>query len=193
MNKKYIYVSGLIAVVIAIGAYIYSSTPATSPIAVGAVPTLDGIDSGFMKINGQREFRWTGSMVATSSAICSVKNPYGATSSIVYLSAESTNTGITAANNLFVSTSTTIYASSTPALVAGFAMGAGQWSMAWQPNSATTTANGATSLLAGMSTVGTSNYILGPSEFITWRIGTSTPGTFSTYDQGVCSAIFRKI
>jgi hypothetical protein len=166
---------------------------------VGSVPTLDGIDSPFITINGQREWRGTVSFTATSSVICSLKNPLAATSSIEYLSAEATaRGGLSQANNLTISTSTSQYATSTPYLLYDWAIGTGQWSVVFVKNSATTTAYNAlyNSTLPGLRSTGSSNYFLAPSEYINFVIATSSPGgggTFASYMTGKCTYVLKKI
>lgn len=201
-----------VAIVIAIaGGYLFPKIHQIEQVAqdshseqshtdLGAVPTLDGVDSGFAKINGQRTFTWARPMTATSSVICAFKNPYNATSSISALSAESRSNGIGVAHNLYISTSTSAFGSSTPALVSAFPMGTGQWSIEFAKNSATSTNStagggglGDTTLLPGRDQTGASLYVLGPSEWITWRIASTTAGTFAAYNAGECSAIVKKI
>lgn len=197
MSKSKLVLS--VAVVIAIGgSYLFPNVKQT---ILGAVPTLDGVSSPYSSISGFREYRETRSLTATSSHICAFQNPFGATSTIASLSAKSTNAGIAEANNLYISTSSAAFGSSTAALVSAFAMGTGQWNVEFQQNSATTTGstiNGAmttadTTLLPGLRADGSSAYILGPTEWVTFRIATSTAGTFSSYDAGTCSASFKQI
>ena len=192
-----VVIIGIIA--IGVGVYVSKVSKGDQP-PLGAVATLDGVDLGFMRINGQREFRWARGLNATSSMLCVFQNPYAATSSIKALSIEVTargGTGVAAA--LYVSTSSSSYGSSTPALVQAFPMGTGQFSVEFQPNAATTSvassvgSTGNADLLAGRTATGYSNYVLGPSEFITWRVATTTPSAFTTYMTGECSAVIKKI
>lgn len=138
-------------------------------------------------------------MTATSSFICSYQNPFAATSSILAVSAESTSNGIAVANNLYISTSTHAFGTTTTALVSAFAMGVGQWSVELEKNSATTTVSGTESttgdatLLPGRTPSGATRYVLGPNEFINWKIATTTGGTFSSYNTGTCSVEIKKI
>jgi len=169
-----------------------------SPVTqLGAVSTLDGVDMPFISIGGKRAYSYSQAMIATSSTICAIQNPFRATSTITVLSAQSTSNGIAVANNLYVSTSTTQYGSSTPALVHAFAMGTGQWFLSFRGNSATTTGGtGGTNsadLLPGMYPNGSSRYILGPSEWVTFRIATSTAGTFASYNTGTCTGLFERL
>ncbi len=188
----------VVIIAIAIGGYSYPNAPTQVIKEVfGATSSLDGVNSGYMRINGQREFRASVGMMATSSTVCAVQNPYNATTSIVAASAEVTSRGgITASgHNFYISTSSSAHASSTPALVSAYSMGTGQFSIEMAKNSATTSPVGAgnNTVLQGMSLTGSSNYILGPSEWVTWKIGTTTAGTFSSYMTGECSLVLKKV
>lgn len=187
----------IVIAIIAIG-YIGYTYPKVPQAVIGAVSTLDGVDLPFVNINGQREWRGGIPMTATSSVLCSFKNPYAATSTVEYFSAEVTSRGtLVQANNLYISTSTTASATSTNAWNSAFAMGTGQFSYTFQKNVATTTGaladNGApTNVLEGVNADGSSNYILGPSEYLNFAIGTSTAGTYVTYMTGGCSTVIKK-
>lgn len=196
MTKKVLGLA-LVAIVIAIGAKLLLSGPAGS---LGAVATLDGVDNPFIRVADQKEWRSTIPMTATSSYVCAFKNPYNGTSTIVSLSAEATSNGIAVANNLYISTSSAAIGTSSPALLSAFAMGTGQFSVELQKNSATTTLAGAiggttgdTTLLPGRTPQGASNYFLKPGEWVTFKIATTTGGTFSSYLKGSCSAVIKKI
>ena len=202
MHKK-IYIVALVAIlVIAIGSYYFpqSTQQIIREKVIGAVATLDGVESGFMTINGNKQFRFAQPIQATSSVVCSLKNPYQATSSIDTIGITAANRGdLSAANNLFISTSSTAYGSSTMAFAELFAMGTGQFSYSFSKNVATSTFASSNvmgaplNVLPGRADNGASNYILGPNEWITWRIATSTAGTFGTYMGGTCSAVVDKI
>lgn len=199
MNKNLIGVALVaVLVIIAIGVYSKDRTPDVQR-NLGATASLDGVDNSYVTIGGNKQWIGTIGMTASSSVFCAIQNPYQATTSIVALGAESTSNGIAVANNLSISTSTSRYASSSPALVNNFAMGTGQWSIEFQRNSATSSVatevngTGDAQLLAGSTAAGASRYILGPTEWITWRIATSSAGTFSAYNVGTCSATLHKI
>lgn len=191
MNKNLIVVL-TVAVVIAIaGSYYFPKVQQTVNQVLGAVPTLDGVDSGFTRINSQKTFYFGGGLTATSSFLCTFKNPYGATTSIEHIGMEVVNRGTMAeANALYISTSTTAFGTSTPALVSAFAMGTGQFDVVMGKNASTTVAD--TTLLPGITMKGTSNYLLAPSEWITWKVATTTGGTYITYPTGSCSVILRR-
>ena len=189
-------------IAITIGVYSLNRTPET-PRPLGAVPTLDGVDSPYVKINGHQWWVGRVSMLATSTVLCAIQNPFRATSTIEFAGAEVTARGnVNAANSLVISTSTTAYSSSTTSLLDNYAMGTGQFSVNFLKNSATSTQsatvpNGAPgNLLPGMTTTGGSRYVLGPSEWVTWKLATSTDsggGTFGTYMTGQCSLNLKKI
>ena len=203
MKNKTLFLSVAILVVIAIGGYLFPKVGTNVQekivervVELGGVPTLDGVDNPYISISGQRELRQTIPMAATSTVLCTFANPFTATSSIDYVSAEVTGRGsLNQANTLVISTSTTAFATSTTNLVNNFAMGTGQFSLALQKNDATTTDQ--TGLLNGRQTLtGASRYILGPSERINVVISTTTIGnfgTFGTYMTGTCSAGVKKI
>lgn len=193
----------IVVIVLTIGSYQFPKVSQSVNQVLGAVPTLDGVDNPFVTINGHKWWVGRQQMVATSSVLCSIKNPLGATSSIDFIGAEVTaRGGIGAANNLSISTSTSQFATSSTALVHNYAMGTGQFSMAFQKNSATTSVTNVilggvpVAVLPGLTTAGASNYILGPSEYVQWVISTTTPGggsAFTTYMTGQCSLNLKKI
>ncbi len=170
---------------------------ATSTIASQGVPayqTLGGIDFAFVEND----------LTATSSIPGIIANPFGstaATSSLVSCGMVVTSNGIAVAQSFDVSTTTGTggYGSSTPAIISGFAAGAAQFFMPCGFNSATTTSSTASNqyvpvgLLPGRTQSGASNYIIQGGEFLTGRIASSTPGTFSSYWTGKFWAVFMKL
>ena len=200
MTKKTLGIALIAIVIIAIAGLFFPKGDAVVQKIIVAVSSLDGIDNPYVSINGNKSFYFSSSLQATSSFVCALQNPYRATTSIVALSAEATNRtgGIAQANALYISTSTTAFGTSSPALVQAFAMGTGQWTLEFQKNTATTSTAASSGwgvhadLLPGMTTTGASNYILGPSEWITWKYATTTGGTYVTYDTGTCSAILGR-
>ena len=202
MQNKYIYVALVAILVIAIGSYQFPKVQTQVKEVFGGVSTLEGVDHPFVKINGQRKWYGSKSIVATSSVLCAFQNPYGATTTIEAASLEVTARGtLTQANNLTFSTSTGVYSSSTPALMLDQAMGTGQFSFEWGKNTSTTSialapgSTGNANLLAGRTAAGRSNYILGATEWAVWGIATTTgsAGTFVTYPTGECSLVLKKI
>lgn len=197
MNKK--LVLALVAMlVIATSSYFVGKDQVPQPGPLGAVPTLDGVDHPFVKINGYQFYQKSFAFTATSSFICAIQNPYGATSTIEALGAQSLTNGVTEANNLYVSTSTSAFGTSTPNLIDAFAMGTGLWVVELEKNTATTSAANnvagvQANLLPGRTQAGGTRYVLGPTEWITWKIATTTGGTYATYDTGNCTVQLKKL
>src|SRR3990167_5100781 len=193
-NKKVLGVA-LVAVIIAIGGLFYPQVQTQVREVFGAVSTLDGVSNPSINIAGKREWKEQIPLNATSSMVLSLLNPLQATSTVTYLSCESTNVGIAQANNLYFGTTTLAsrYATTTAnAWNEGFAMGTGEWSYKFVGNTATTTSaaeelGAPTNVLEGMNANSSSNYILGATEVLYAKFGTSTAGTFVTYDVGACN------
>ena len=201
MNKNLKIVLS-VAIVIAIGgSYMFPQVQQTVTQVLGAVSTLDGVSNPSISIAGKREWKEQIPLNATSSMVLSLLNPLQATSTVTYLSCESTNVGIAQANNLFFGTTTLASRYATTSVTAwnsGFAMGTGEWSYKFVGNTATTTSDaealGApTNVLEGMNANSSSNYILGATEVLYAKFGTSTAGTFVTYDVGACNVTIEKI
>lgn len=164
----------------------------------GATPTLDSVDNPYVTINGQEEWHGKIAMQATSSVVCSFKNPWTATSTPVFPITLKVASSTIGTQNLFISTSTTASASSTVAWSNALAVTTlGQVSFVFNGNVATTTTTNAggtgdANVLPGFSSVGQSLYFLKSGEYLNIKVGTSTAGTFSNYMDGDCSAVFRK-
>ncbi len=154
----------------------------TPSIKLGAVSTLDGVDNPYISVNGFKTYEYRQPIVATSSTFCSIRNPFNATTTIKNYHVSVTSNGL--GSQLFdISTSSTALASSSPAFVKNFSGGTGQFQTVWNSNGTTTNA-----LLIGTAqgNVGFSNVIIGPAEYITAKISTSTAGTFASYYVGSC-------
>ena len=201
MNKNLKIVLS-VAIVIAIGgSYMFPQVQQTVTQVLGAVSTLDGVSNPSISIAGKREWKEQIPLNATSSMVLSLLNPLAATSTVTYLSCESTNVGVAQANNLFFGTTTQASRYATTSVTAwnsGFAMGTGEWSYKFVGNTATTTSDaealGApTNVLEGMNANSSSNYILGATEVLYAKFGTSTAGTFVTYDVGAWNVTIEKI
>lgn len=191
MNKnKTIVFGAILAVVIAafgiFGIIVHDSKTAAT-ISFGAVPTLDGVDNPFVKIGGVRTYNYNQPMAATSSVVCSIKNPLNATSTLLRYSAVATASGLSAAQSFDLSTSTTQYASSTVAFVKAYSATTPQFSLLWFPDVA-----GSASVV-GTNTNGSNSVIIAPNEYVNLRIATSTPSAFTTYLTGTCSGIFAQL
>lgn len=143
----------------------------------------------------------TVALSATSSVPGIITNPFGtATSTLIACGVKVTRNGIAATQNIYISTTTATgsYGSSTPAILAGFTTGTGQFTAPCQLNSATSTA-GATNtwgtkadLLPGMTNEGVSRYFIAGDQNLTLRIATETPRTLDDYWVGSFWAVFMK-
>lgn len=197
MSKNTKFLTVAILVIAIAGSYYFPKVQQTVNQVLGAVPTLDGVDNPFITIANMREYRQTIPMMATSSDICSMQNPFGATSTVSSISAISTNVGIAEANNLYIATTSSASRYATSSVYTWnnpFAMGTGQWRYDFVGNAATSTdmAVGA-NVLEGQNSDGSSNYVVGPTDYVNFMIASSTPGSFATYDAGFCSYVWRKI
>jgi hypothetical protein len=144
--------------------------------------TLGGVDYASVQV----------SMAASSTFPCAITNPFGtATSTMLNHIVQVTSNGIGSAQLLDVSTSSTAYASSSPAFVKAYSAAAGQFTQVWTPGIGSTTRPGILGY-DSFSPNGDSPYVVGPSQFVTTRIATGTPGTFASYYTGTCSATFMK-
>ena len=196
MNTK-LLTAGVILAVLLGGVALFRPQAVREVVKFGALSGPD-IASRYLVVGGLKMGFLSFPMTATSSRLCSYQNEFSATSTIEHVGAEISERGtLSQANNLTISTSTTAFGTSTTALVYDFAMGTGEFNMALAQNTSTTTGElgVATNVLEGANGNGTSNYILGPSEWINWVIATSTSGggAFVTYPTGSCSVIIRKI
>ena len=170
--------------------------------SLGSIPG-DIVDGIFFSIGNNKRAYKEFPISATSSAICAFQNPFNSTSSIVSAGINITR-GVTGDNNFDISTTTNDFkfGSSTPALVYGHLLQSlKQQSVPWRPN-ATSTSNAVTGasltnpfrgVLPGLTSTGVSNYILGPNEWVTWRIATSSAGTFATPYAGTCTIELEKL
>jgi hypothetical protein len=182
----------IVIAIIAIGGYLFPRGNSIVEQAVeklGAVPTLDGVTSPFVAINGVKDSYVSQGLIATSSTICSIANPRGATTTVLSFSVKIT-TGILGANNVSLSTSTNSYATSAPVWIIDRAIGSNLGdSFMWLPNIATTTSG---RILPAVLASGENAYFLRPGERLNLRIATTTgAGALAAYYQGTCSAVFR--
>src|SRR3990167_9806157 len=139
MNNKNVWIGLVVVAIIAIGSYQFPKVSQTVNQVLGAVPTLDGVDSPFVSVNGERSYHYSQGITATSSVVCIVDPPI-ATSTLVSYRVKVRTNGIGAAQVVDISTTTAAggYGSSTPAIAVAVPVGAGTFDFAWQPNSATT-------------------------------------------------------
>lgn len=155
---------------------------------LGAVSTLDGVDNPYVSIGGTRQYFYRQNIAATSSTVCSVKNPFAATSTLLRYTMNVTTNGIAAAQLVDVATSTTALATSSPAFIKALSVGAGKFSVIWLPSATSSDAT-----IGNSAQTGASGVMIGPSEYVNVKIATSTAGTFATYYKGTCSAVFEAL
>ena len=171
----------------------------------GAIPG-NVVSSNFFEIGGIEGYYERQSILATSSVLCSIQNKLSATSTIESAAAQITRgvfTSGTQYNTLDVSTTTAAFrfGSSTPALIYAKPLRSlASTTISWQPNGATTTpdrfSNNDSSLRGVLPSIrddGSSNILIGPYQYLTFRIATGTPGTLAEPFLGTCSAVFHKI
>src|SRR3990167_10834232 len=106
MQNKNIWIAMVVVAIIALGSYQFPKVQTQVQNVLGAVPTLDGVDNPSVSIGGNKQYYFSQTLTATSSFICSLKNPYNATSSIMALGAQATNKSgcVAEANALYIST-----------------------------------------------------------------------------------------
>lgn len=155
---------------------------------LGATSTLDNVDSPYVTISGVHTAYKAVSMAATSSVACAIQNPLGATSTLDAFGGQINSNGLVSAQTFDVSTSSNAFGSSTPALMYAVSVGAGaQSTFAWARATTTNTQV----IGAAVAANGSTAVIVGPTQWVTLRIATGTPGVFTSYLAGKCSAIFR--
>lgn len=159
------------------------------PVNVGALSGPD-IPYNYLSVGGVQTYSLRSEFTATSSVPWSLENPAAATTSIESVSCRMTATGLSGAQAFYVGTSSTRYGSSTPSLMANVTVASGgTFAKLFVPGGNATTTRADTLWLSNVD--GSSNAILGPSEYLTLRIATGTAGTFSSYWTGSCSAVLR--
>lgn len=157
---------------------------------VGGVSTLDNVDNPYVNIAGVQSAYISQGLAATSSTICSIKNPYSGTSTVLALSLNITS-GILGANSISVSTSTDGYATSTQFFVLDHSVAsAATDSFGWRGSPGTTT----NVRLIPTSATGETRALVGPNERVNYRLATTTgAGALAAYYQGQCSVVFEKL
>lgn len=201
MNTKLVsfIVAGVLVAALGYLSGSHTGAPAAAPTdqpqdgqdpSFGATATLDAVDNPFVSIGGAKFYYGNRALSATSSVVCSIKNPFSATSTVSGISMSVPVNGL-GAQVLDVSTSSTAYASSSPAFVKGYSAGAPAFSFSWLGVASTTNP-----LVIGFDQTGTtgiSPYVVGPQEYVNFRIATTAAGTFVTYYKGNCTVVFEKM
>lgn len=192
MNNS--YKIGLIVVaIIAIGSYFFPTGKTVVERVtekLGAVSTLDGVDSGETSIGGVEYNYVSVPLTATSSTICSIPVPENATSTLISWKA-TILTGITGASNMSLSTSTNGYATSSPFLILDRTVASGVGDQfSYTPAASSTNTR---ILPSSNNTTGASNVFLLPGERLNLRLATTTAaGALGAYYTGTCEAVFMK-
>lgn len=198
MNKK-VLIGLLVLVVLVLGMYFPRTGGTIVERVVGAVPSLDGIDSPWVSINGVKQYWYFQPMnSATSSVVCSIKNPFDGPATLKSYSFNATSTDKTRGGigtpDFDLSTSTTQYATSTPSLIRDLTMiataGAAKFNAVWTMASTTNTrVIGESNLEEGASAI-----VIPRNVYLNLRLSTTTaPGTFTTYLTGECRGVFEKL
>lgn len=169
-------------------------------VVLGAVSSLDGVDSPFINIAGLKSWQGTRSMVASSSNFCVLKNPLGVAVVIEAISFNMT-TNRFGAIGYDVSTSTDGYATSTVLLGRSTLATLGTADRySWVPKATSTPAgtpppfatSGFALVEGGPTDTGSTRFVLGASEYINIRNSTSSGTTFASgYSVGTCGFKLR--
>lgn len=197
MKTKSVIITGIVVLLLSAGFTLWhgsSNTVVYKPgeTPVGSVVTLDGVDIPFVSIGGVRQYNYFQPIVATSSVFCSIKNPLNATATPLRLGATALTNALVTAQTFDISTSSSAFGSSSPAFVRAYNTGTGSFTAFWTANGTTT--NPLTIGNAPVGGNGNSNLILGPTDWITFKIATSSGGTFATAAlTGNCSGVIQKI
>ncbi len=177
-----------------------------SPIntVFGAVPTLDGVDSPYIKIGGLAGWWGTRSMSASSTNICVLKNPLGVPAVIEEVTFNMTSNRLGAVG-FDVSTSTDGFATSSVIIGRGLIAAAGTADRyAWTSKSSTSTTSASPAALSGGGNMllengvyenGSTRFVLGSSEYINIKLSTTTGGGATIgsglYNVGTCGFVLR--
>jgi hypothetical protein len=186
---------GVAVVALLLGVVNFFKTPVQEVLNVGAVSTLDGVDSPYTRIGGVATAYISVGFEATSTRVCKIKNPYTSTSTVLAFSARvSTPLSPAAANSFTLSTTSNSggYGTSTPFLIFNHTVASGaQDTVFWTPQSATSTSP--SNILPGMNNADGSQLVsLAPNQYLVWAISTSSvASTMSAYYGGTCTAEFR--
>lgn len=147
----------------------------------GAIPGNE-VSGNYFTVGGVERY-FESQKNATSSVLCSFKNPFpNATTTIERVTVKTTST-FGAANTYDIATSTTAYGTSTPSLVYGKSIAANEFEQAsWFPKFvASTTASLNTEytniLFDEATNGGQTNFFLTGTQYLNVKVASSTPGT----------------
>jgi hypothetical protein len=181
---KKIVIALVTAVIAVVGTIILGPTKTVErPTPVGAVSSLDGVDNAYVSIAGNKSHNFSIGIAATSSIVCSVKNPYTGTSTLTNFRMGVISVGGLGAQVFDLSTSTSFYGSgatygsSTSPFLTNVKAPASAYAIVYYPTS---------------SASGNSPQV-GPGQYVNVRIATATPTAFTTYYSGTCSGEFYAI
>ena len=201
MEKKYVW--GVVGVVVLVMVFLLFGQGKdgidgrNGRDGLGAVSTLDGVDFPYVSINNRRTWQGGITISATSSILCSMQNPFGATSTLRNFSMVVTNNGFGATQDIDVSTSTDAFGSSSPAFIKQFETGAEQFHIVFNGSGSGTTTDlrliGLTPHGAGDRNFGGSDNIIGPTEYVNVGTGSTSASTFDTFMVGFCNFEFERL
>lgn len=183
----------IVAVILSVlGVHLFSSP--NSPVApanYGAVSSPD-LPFNYLCVGGNCSYKAKVALTASSSVICAIQNPTGATTTLAGAGMSVNGVGgFTVSPTMDISTSTSQYGSSTPAFVYAHTLTATPGSIvAYYPGTQNTSAT----IWGVISGDGSQTAVIAPNQYVTFRIATSSAGTFAGgYLTGFCSAEFRSL
>lgn len=160
-------------------------------VNLGAVSTLDGISFPYSNVNGLGQYYYSQNMAASSSVVCSIKNPYSTTTQVLSYYAKVTVNGL-GTQNVTLATGTDQYRiqSTGPSFIKTAPV-SNDWFLTWI-GPATTTAN---AFVWGNDGPNGQSYTnLQAGESLNLVIATTTPGVFAGgYLKGVCGGVLQSV
>lgn len=186
MTKTNVFL-GVVALLAVAALFVGLSKPSQVTSVLGANPGPDQTEPG-NSIGGVQFYTISIPMAATSSAVCSVVNPFGSAATLVSFTANVVTNGLGVAQTLDLSTSSAPYASSSPAYIKTASVGTGAFSLVWNPFATSTSR-----FIGADPQTGASGNVIGASEYVTLRIATGSPSTHASYYTGTCKYRFQKL
>ena len=181
-------VSGLIALALLVSgislkvALQNTGTQTTPPFGALAGPD---IPFDHICVGGLCMYSYKVPIAATSSIPCAIQFPQVGSSTLEYAAIQINGDGL-GTQTFDISTSSSAFGSSSITMVKAKSITGGNSNVIWMPTASTTTNFVGMNLLTGdiINDVATS------SDWLTFRIATSSGGTFATYWTGFCFAKF---
>lgn len=190
MDTKNIVISIVAVLGLLAGSFALLKPSTPTPQSLGSVASPN-ITSPYLCVNGICDWYSRVAIAATSSVIASIPFPANVgTSTVEFADCSITANGMTGTQLLDISTSTTPFGSSTPALIYAHSIASGaKDNVTWEAASTTN------ARLIGFSGITGENQVYGTSstEYLNFRVATGTPGTFASYFTGECSAEFNQL